>query len=173
MDHLFEILNLILPALIVFLTSFYMIKKFLENEDKKRLAEMKEEGHKFVTPIRFQAYERMIIFLERMAPDSLLMRAHKPGMSARQFQAELLSMIRTEYEHNISQQIYISNAGWDLVKRSKEETIKIINIASSKVNDNSSGLDLSKVIFKIISDLGKMPTQVAIDFLKKEIRHSF
>lgn len=173
MDHLFEILKLILPALIVFLTSFYMIKKFLENEDKKRLAEMKEEGHKFVTPIRFQAYERMIIFLERMAPDSLLMRAHKPGMSARQFQAELLSMIRTEYEHNISQQIYISNAGWDLVKRSKEETIKIINIASSKVNDNSSGLDLSKVIFKIISDLGKMPTQVAIDFLKKEIRHSF
>lgn len=173
MDHLFEILKLILPALIVFLTSFYMIKKFLENDDKKRMAEMRQEGHKFVTPIRFQAYERMIIFLERISPESLLMRIHKPGMSSRQFQSELLHTIRTEYEHNLSQQIYVSNAGWELVKRSKEEVMKIINIASSKVNDNASGLDLSKVIFKILSELGKIPTQVAIDFLKKEIRSSF
>lgn len=173
MDHLFDILKLILPALIVFLTTFYMLKKFLDNEDKKRFAELKEQGHKFVMPIRFQAYERMVIFLERISPESLLMRVHKPGMSARLFQAELLQTIRTEYEHNMSQQIYISNAGWELVKRSKEEIIKIINIASSKVNDNSSGIDLSKIIFKIMTDLGKAPTQVAIDFLKKEIRHSF
>ena len=173
MDPFFEILKLILPALIVFLTSFYMIKKFLENEDKKRLSELRADGHKFVTPIRMQAYERMVIFLERISTESLLMRVHKPGMNARLFQSELLQTIRTEYEHNLSQQIYISNAGWDLVKRSKEETIKIINIASSQVNDKSSGLDLSKVIFKIISELGKSPAQAAIDYLKKEIRHSF
>lgn len=173
MDDFFEILKLLLPALLVFLTTFYMLKKFLDNEDKKRLMELKQEGHKFVTPIRFQAYERMILFLERISPENLLMRVHKPGMNARIFQAELLQTIRTEFEHNISQQIYISNSGWDLVKRSKEETIKIINIASSKVNDNSSGLDLSKVIFKIITELGKVPTQVAVDFLKKEIRQSF
>ena len=173
MDAFFEILKYILPAIIVFLTSFYFLKKFLDNEDKKRMASIKGEGHKFVTPIRFQAYERMIIFLDRISPESLLMRVHKPGMSARHFQTELLQSIRTEYEHNISQQIYVSNAGWDLVKRSKEETIKIINIASAKVNDNASGLDLSKAIFNIISEIGKIPTQMAIDFLKKEIRHSF
>lgn len=173
MDHLFELLKLILPALIVFLTAFYMIKKFIGNEDKKRLAALKEEGHKFVMPIRFQAYERMIIFLERISPESLLMRVHKPGMSARLFQAELLQTIRTEFEHNISQQIYVSNAGWDLVKRAKEETIKLINISSGKVNDNASGIELSKAIFKILSEIGKVPTQIAIDFLKKEIRQSF
>lgn len=173
MEHFFEILKLILPALIVFLTSFYMLKKFFDNEDKKRIAELKHESHKFLTPIRLQAYERMIIFLERISPESLLMRVHKPGMSARLFQTELLQTIRTEYEHNISQQIYISNAGWDLVKRSKEETIKLINIGASKVNDDASGLDFSKAIFKIISELGKIPTQVAIDYLKKEIRQSF
>lgn len=173
MDSFFEILKLILPALIVFLTSFYMIKRFLDNEDKKRLAELREQGHKFVTPIRFQAYERMIIFLERISPESLLMRVHNPSMNARQFQSELLQTIRTEFEHNLSQQIYISNAGWDHVKRAKEETIKIINLASSKVNDKSSGIELSKAIFSVISALGKMPSQSAIDFLKKEIRGSF
>lgn len=173
MDELFEILKLILPAGIVFLTAFYILKQFFQNEEKKRIKELRHNNSGLVTPLRLQAYERIILFLERISPESILLRVNKPGMSARMLHSELLQTIRTEFEHNISQQVFVSNAAWDLVKRAKEETIKIINIASTRVSDNSSGLELSKAVFKVASELDKLPGQIAIDYMKKEVRQSF
>jgi hypothetical protein len=173
LKDIMEIIKIVIPSIVVFVTAFYIMKKFFENEDKKRQVESKMQNHNLITPIRLQAYERMILFLERISPESLVMRVHKQGMNGRKLQQELLQNIRTEFEHNIAQQIYVSNSGWELVKRAKEETIKIVNIASSKINDSSSSIDLSKAIFDIVSGLEKIPTQIAIEYLKKEIRQSF
>jgi len=98
------------------------------------------------------------------------MRTHKQGMSARLLQAELVKTIRSEYEHNLAQQIYVSNAVWDAIKNSKEETIKAINIASIKVRDDASGIDLCNVIFELIQKVERMPSDVALEIIKAEAR---
>lgn len=173
MDILLELLKIILPAGVVFATAYYLVKNFLDNENKKRLSEIRLANQGKVTPIRLQAYERVTLLLERISPQNLIMRVHRDGMSARLLQADLLKTIRSEFEHNLSQQIYMSNHAWEMVKTAKEETIKLVNIASSKVKDNASGLELSQVILQVSSQVDKLPTQAAIDYLKKEIKQTF
>ncbi|MFQ5334448.1 MAG: hypothetical protein ACE5DN_00070 [Flavobacteriales bacterium] len=163
----------ILPSLVVFATAYYILKQFFDNERKKRGLNIRLENQKVSLPMRLQAYERMVLFMERISPDGLMMRVHRKDMSARELQAVMLQNIRSEFEHNLTQQIYISDNAWGLVKNAKEETIRIINIAASKVADDASGTDLSNVVFKIMSEMEKTPTLVATEFLRKEARKFF
>lgn len=173
MDRVFDILIVVLPSLIVFLTAYYTLKNFMDNEQKKRLLELRKDTQKVITPIRLQAYERATLFLERISPDALVTRVHKNGMSARLLQAELLKTVRSEFDHNLSQQIYMSDNAWARVKNAKEEIIKLVNLASSKVKDDGSGINLSKIILKVSLQVEKLPTQAALEYIKKEIRQSF
>ena len=173
MEQVYDMIMMAVPAIIVFFTTFYILKKFFENEEKKRNMELRRNSLQSVMPIRLQAYERMILFLERISPENLVMRVHKNSMSVSYFQQALLQHIRTEYEHNIAQQTYISSGAWEMVKRAKEETIKLVNVAASKVSDESNGMALSKAIFSITAEIEKKPTQIAIEFLKKEVRKLF
>jgi hypothetical protein len=135
--------------------------------------DMKMKNQESFTPIRLQAYERLVVYLERITPSNMVMRIHKNGMSARMVQTEFLKSIRQEYDHNIAQQIYISNAGWELIKSAKEEMIKLVNASAAKVGDNAEGIELCKVLLEITMNVDKLPTQIALDYIKKEIRQSF
>lgn len=173
MDLFFDFLKIVIPSTLVFLTAFYTIKKFLDNEEKKQLLQMRKEGQKMITPIRLQAYERITMYLERIAPNTLINRVYKNGMTSRMLQIELLNTIRNEFNHNLSQQVYLSDTAWSLTKNAKEEMIKLINLASTKVKDDASGVDLSKVILQVSMKINKLPTDIAIQYLKKEIRQLF
>ena len=70
----------------------------------------------------------------------------------------------------MSQQVYISTSGWNALKKSREETVQIINMAKSKINDNSSAIELSTGIFEILSKMDKIPTDKASDILKNEFQ---
>jgi hypothetical protein len=173
MEQLWEIAKYILPALVVLATAYLLIEKFLENERHHRNMVFKRESQGLTTPVRLQAYERLTIFLERISTGNLVSRTHKSGMSAKLLQAELLKAIRTEYEHNLSQQVYVSPGAWELIKNAKEETIKLVNTAAINVSDEASGVDLGKLILEVSMSVDKMPTQVAIDYLKQEARQLF
>jgi len=173
MDELFELLKIIFPALIVFGATYFLIKNFLENESRKRLTDIRQANQSIVTPIRLQAYERITLFLERIAPNSLVMRVYRNGMSAKLLHGELIKTIREEFEHNISQQIYMSNAAWEVVRTAKEETTKLVNIAANSIQDSATGLELSQKIIEISGQLKKLPTQVAVEAIKKEIGQAF
>ena len=131
------------------------------------------ENAKFFLPNRVEAYQRIILFMERISPNSLVMRKFENGMQAKQLQGELLSTIRSEFEHNIAQQIFISPQGWKMVKESKEEIIKIINLASSQIDENGNALDLSQKIFEIATQLEKLPTEITNEFLINELQKLF
>ena len=131
------------------------------------------ENAKFFLPHRVEAYQRIILFMERISPNSLVMRKFQNGMQAKELQAELLSTIRSEFEHNIAQQIFISPQGWKMVKESKEEIIKIINLASSQIDENGNALDLSQKIFEIATQLEKLPTEITNEFLINELQKLF
>lgn len=172
MDDFLDILKYILPSTIVFLAVYFVLKKYLDTQLKTQVVKGRQDQQGTILPIRLQAYERMILLLERISPQSLVMRSNNNATSG-QLHQELLAAIRAEYEHNLTQQVYISPAAWEAVRRAKEETIKIINISASKVNDNAKGIDLSKMVLELSMQIDKMPTQIAIDYIKEEARLFF
>ena len=173
MEALVEILKILIPAAAVFAATFFIIRTFLNNEQKRRDFELRKAQINITTPIRLQAFERIILFLERIEPNNLVLRTNKVGMSIPMLHAELIKTIKTEYEHNISQQIYVSANAWHLVKTAKEETITLVNISVTKVPENGKGQELSQVILHIASSVEKTPTQIAIEFLKNEVAQHF
>ena len=173
MNVVIDIILVLIAAGAVFATSYFTVKNFLDNESKKRLTELRQANQSLITPIRLQAYERVVLFLERISPNSLVMRVHKNGMSALMLQSELIKTIRSEFEHNLSQQIYMSNNSWQMVITAKEEIIKLVNIAATKVPETATGLELAQTILSISAQINKMPTQVAVEYIKKEIGQNF
>ena len=175
--EILEILKYILPSLVVFATAYFLIKQFIESEHRNKLIEMKMNNQavnqKFVTPIRLQAYERVILLLERISPNSLILRENIPGMTVMQLQSTLVKAIRDEYEHNLSQQVYISKQAWELVKTSKDEMVKLINEAAANIDSNAPSTELARVVFDIIVQTEKLPLDIAIEVIKNEIQESF
>ncbi len=166
----YEIVKLTLPSLMVLAAVYFLIKSFFDNDQKLRLLELKKASQPTVLPLRFQAYERVCIFLERISPNNLVMRTHQSGTSARELQSALLTTIRSEYEHNLSQQVYMSAHSWDYVKNAKEEVIKIINLSMASLPDDATGILLCKHIFELVVKSEVQPTQRALDAIKAEIR---
>ena len=173
MEDLLDIAKYILPSLVVFGSSYYVMKLFLENEGRKRQLNYKVENAKIITPLRLQAYERIILFLERITPSNLIMRTFRKGVSSFEFQTILIQTIRDEFEHNLSQQIYISESSWELVKNAKEEVVRIINTAATSVSDDATSAELSNAIIQKALEIREMPTHKAISVLKKELGKSF
>lgn len=174
MDGLIEILKIILPAGAVFAAAYLLVQKFLNNEQKRREHELKKTGQAAITPLKIQAYERVVIFLERIHPNSIVVRVNKHGMSAHQLHQELIKTIKSEYEHNLSQQIYVSHNAWELVKTAKEEVIKLVNISATKVPHDNGSNDLAMMILNITANIDKkMPSEIALDYVKKEVAQIF
>lgn len=168
-----EILKITIPALLVFLAGYLAIERLLREEANRRKTELNVNSKKITTPIRLQAYERIVLFLERISPDSLLVRVNQPGMTAQMLQSALLSNIRSEWEHNLSQQIYISPKAWGIIKNAKDNVVKLINTSSDKVEGKQPAFVLSKSILDGLVELDNHPTARAIDFLKKEVNEFF
>ena len=173
MEDLLEILKYVLPSLVVFATAYFLLKLFLEKEQRAKMMEKRMAGSQIVTPIRLQAYERVVLLLERISPGSLVMRVHRPDMTVLQLQTALVQAIRDEFEHNLSQQVYVSSHAWELVKNAKEEMLKLINISMGELNDNASASDLSKKIFEKSVLTSSFPVTVAAEHIKSEIRQLF
>lgn len=113
------------------------------------------------------------MLLERIHPTSLIMRAHNPSLNATLFQAELVKSVRSEFEHNLAQQIFISTGTWEIIRNSKDEVIKLVHMAGSQMNEKSTSTDLSEKIFEIIAQLEEFPTSIAVKIVKKEFQELF
>ncbi|MGF1585432.1 MAG: hypothetical protein ACFCUM_08935 [Bacteroidales bacterium] len=173
MSDFLEILKYTLPALIVFLTAYLLISKFLRNEQKIKRIDLLFKNQQFILPVRMQAYERLVLFLERISPESLIMRLNRQGMTSQELHSELLTSIRAEFEHNLSQQIYVSRESWEVIKNARANLVNIINTAAQNTEPGSSSMKLSQTILETIIENEKSPTDVAIDFIKKEIKDLF
>ncbi len=177
---LLSLIGIIVPTLSLSIILVYVLKSQqqkvetpLQVAPSKPIVSNTNENTKFFLPHRVEAYQRIILFMERISPNSLVMRKFNNNMKSKELQGELLSTIRSEFEHNIAQQIFISPQGWKMVKESKEEIIKIINLASSQIDENGNALDLSQKIFEIASQIEKLPTEITNEFLINELQKLF
>lgn len=173
METFLDILKFTIPALVVSATTYFVLKMLLEDNQKRRNWEHKLNNQKVITPLRLQAYERMIVFLERISPDALMMRSHTNKMSAGTLHRDMLSLINHEFEHNLSQQMYISVEAWLVVKNAKENTMKFINLVAEKIDKNAQAIELSKALVNEMLQSGTTATNTAIDYLKKEVQKLF
>jgi len=168
-----EILKYTLPALFVFLSTYLVLAKLLNNERKRLQTEVTLNNQKYITPIRLQAYERMELLLERISPQSLVLRTHKQGITNQEMQNILLKNIRMEFEHNMAHQLYISDKAWEMVRMAKEDCIKFINQTALQTKPDGNSLQLCKLILEQMLNRELDPTTKAINYLKEEIRTLF
>ena len=173
MDLLLDILKYTIPALIVFLTVVVMLRAWSRNEEKRRKNEFNMHLSDDILPVRLQAYERSILLLERISPESMVLRVSRSDYTARQLQQELLSNITSEFEHNIAQQTYLSTEAWEKIKAAKNQVINLVNESAREVKPEASGPTLGKVILEHLSELNNPPSQAAIDYLKQEVKTLF
>ena len=170
MDYFSDIIKISISGVLVLLATYYVLQNLLKNEEKKRYYEMRKETIKALNPVRLNAYERFALFLERIHPDSMILRIQLPGMTVGDLHLALLANIREEFEHNVSQQIYVSPELWLFIKNAKESLVQYINNCSSKMPDDLPAMELAKVILEGYGSIPNPPTEVALEFLKKEVR---
>ncbi|MDP3461236.1 MAG: hypothetical protein Q8S18_00435 [Bacteroidales bacterium] len=179
MELLMEVLNMLLPALLVGLVAFLMMKSLLKSnrdhlalvleqfrlEQQRQAHERKLNAQKLLTPIRLQAFERLVLFLERIQPSGLVTRLMNNTMSLQQLQLMLVRTVREEFEHNLSQQLYVSGTAWQMVKAAKEEVIQLINKVAAEHQPDASSAELAREVV-----LGRVRMiDEAIARLKEEI----
>ncbi len=173
MNALIEFGKILIPASIVLYAAYLMVKSFTQKEIELKKLEVRSRSIETILPARLQAYERITLFLERISPQNLLLRLTDSAYTAREFQKILLDEIRNEYNHNVSQQVYMSEQVWGMVKNSKEDLTVMINEAASQMKDDSKSIDLSKKIFELVMEKKVDPIGHALSELKREIQQIF
>jgi hypothetical protein len=173
MDALIEFGKIIIPAALVLYAIFLTVRSFLTKEIELKKLEVRTRSIETILPARLQAYERMTLFLERIAPQNLLIRLNNPGFSARDFQKILLDEIRNEYNHNVSQQVYMSEEVWNQIRNAKEDLIIVINDSASQLPPEANSIDLSKKIFEAVMNKNVDLITHALSELRKEIQQTF
>ena len=173
MDSVLEILKYILPSVVVFFTAYILVGKFLE-ENKAQLAhEHRSKNQAAMNPLKLQAYERLIVFLERISPQQLILNNDINGCTSAEAKYIFSEAIKAEYGHNLSQQIYVSPQLWSLVKVVKEEVLAFVNTSEEATGEGASSVELCKVMVNRLIEQNEQPTQKAIDFLKSEVKLYF
>jgi hypothetical protein len=173
-EIILDILKILLPAIVIVFLAYMIIKSFLDKEINLKKLEVRASQQNSMIPLRLQSYERIALFLERSDFNNLIPRIRKSDMTAKDLQYAMLANIRMEYEHNLAQQIYISNQLWRMVVLCKDQIIKIINLVSATLPPESMGNELSRAIFQfVIENEEPMPTQPVMEYLKQEVRTLF
>ena len=162
MEYIVEILKLTLPAILVIWAVFTTMTKFLS-----RMAPT--ENDKSNKALRLKAYERLTLFLERISPDKLIQRVQDPHMNCADLQVALLKIIRQEYEHNLTQQLYVSDEAWNSVILAKEAINQLINSSINGVPANAPSLELAKMIINTYHGTKSTPVELSVRMLKSEV----
>jgi hypothetical protein len=168
-----EILKYIIPSLVVFMVCYVIINKVMDDNTARLQLEIRKTTASLLTPLKLQAYERMILFLERISPQNLILQYNDGHNSANGLKHLAEAAVNQEFSHNLSQQIYISNQAWNIIRVVKEEVIQLLHTTYESVGYEASGVEFSKAIVDRMISENRIPTQKAIDFLKAEINLYF
>ncbi len=168
---LLEILKYTLPALIVLISSYLIVQKFLVSQTQRRQLALLRDNNDITLRLRLQAYERLVVFLERIQPRNLIPRVYHSEMSARELQQALAVQINSEFEHNLSQQIYVSAQVWDTVKNVKEQEINMVSQLSQQLKPDATAKDLHvRIVDYVVTVEGDMPTDIALQVINDEAK---
>jgi len=170
-DNILEILTYTLPSVVTGLVALYFFKYHMSNEEKRRNYLLRKEKQNLALPIRLQAYERLALFLERISPEKLLIRIKPSGSNSINYLNKLILNIEQEYEHNLAQQIYITDDCWNAVVASKNAIAQMIRTAAANSEVDTAEQLREKILKESVEN--DSPTQVALSYLKNEVKSIF
>jgi hypothetical protein len=166
-EKIFEVFLYAVPALITGLIAYYFFKEHTKNEDGRRRFLLHKDIQVNTLPIRLQAYERMALFLERIAPSKLLVRVKPISSDEDNYESLLIATIEQEFEHNLSQQIYVSDECWSIIVAAKNATIQLIRKAGL-LEKTGTADKLREVILTEMMDK-RAPSDAALSYIKNEV----
>jgi len=172
-NYLLDILKFTLAGIGTIYVAFYLVKPYLDRYEKVQLAELKKTIANQTLPLRFQAYERLVLFIERVNPANMLIRLHGTNYSAHDLHSLVVTEIREEFQHNVTQQIYVTERAWNVVKRVKDDTMSVITNAVKALPENASGLELSKTVLAHLASLQDNPYDIATSMIRKDMEELF
>ncbi len=156
-------------GILVVLVAYLLLRGDIQQYFRWKNLEYQKEARSALQPLKLQAYERLILFIERIHPPQLFLRLHEQGIGLHQFQSVLLQEIRAEYQHNVTQQLYVSDRAWKVVKKLTEDTIAMVNNVAQGLPEDSTGLALSQKILQHLATLENDPYQLTLDLIKNDI----
>ncbi|MDG1572847.1 hypothetical protein OZ410_11020 [Robiginitalea sp. M366] len=165
-EDIFQLFAFLLPSVVTGAVAFYFFRLHTRNEDGRRRYLLHKDSQKNALPIRLQAYERMALFLERISIPSLVVRVAPRSADKDDYENLLIRTIENEFDHNLSQQIYMTDDCWNVIKAAKNATIQTIRKAAmgaSEAADKFREDILSETMDKA------SPSATALSFVKKEI----
>ena len=171
--YLLDILKYTVSGLGVVWIAFYLIKPYLDKSERIQLLEFKKAVGNHTLPLRLQAYERIILFIERINPENLLIRLNATGYSATELQSIIINEVRTEYQHNITQQIYVTSRAWSVAKRVKDDTLNLVTGAIKTLPETATALDLSRTILITLSQMEYNPYEIGAELIRKDLEDLF
>jgi len=172
-SFLYEVIKLAIAGIVVVCVAFYLVKPYLENKEKLQLLELKKATGNQTLPLRLQAYERVVLLIDRINPANMLLRLNPSAYSAAEFHSLIVAEVRNEYQHNITQQIYVSPRAWQVVKRIKDDSLNLTNKVYSTMPEGASGLDLAKTILAQLSQFEADPYDVSLSLIRADLEELY
>ncbi len=166
-QQLVNLLMFIIPALITGAIAFLFFREHVENENQRRNFLIQKDLQKESLPMRLQAYERLSLFLERIKPTKLLTRVNPISSKKEDYEALLISNIEQEFDHNLAQQIYVTDKCWSISSTAKNATIQMIRKATLSEQVDSAE-KMREVILTDMMDK-RAPSDAALSFIKEEV----
>lgn len=166
-DKILELLMYAVPSLITGGVAYYLFENYFKDQQNTRRWILQRENQKHSLPLRLQAYERLALFLERINPTKLLIRVAPLSDDKVDYQNLLIHHIEQEFEHNITQQVYVTNELWTMLLTAKNTIIH--NIRKTAMDETVTNSDQFRE--KILSNLldGQSATTIALNYLKNEV----
>ena len=166
-SKILEILAYTLPSLITGGVAYSLFNSYFKDQRNTRSWLLQKENQKDALPLRLQAYERMALFLERINPTKLLIRITPNSSNKNDYENYIIAQIEQEFEHNLTQQIYLTDDCWTIILTAKNATIQMIR----KTNMSERVDTADKLREVILSDLmeKQSPSSAALSYLKNEL----
>lgn len=170
-NKILEIIAYTIPSIITGAVAYSIFSSHFKDQQNTRRWLLQKENQKQALPLRLQAYERLSLFLERINPPKLLIRIAPLAKNKNDYENLLIAQIEQEFDHNLSQQIYVSEDCWTIVKTAKNTTIQIIR----KTNMSEKIDSADKLRETILNDsLDKIATTgIALSFINNEVKELF
>lgn len=165
-DQIFQLFAYLLPTVVTGAIAFYFFRMHTNNEEGRRRFLLHKDTQTTTLPIRLQAYERMALFLERISIPSLVVRVAPKSADKDAYEKLLIKNIENEFEHNLSQQIYLTDECWNIIKAAKSATVQMIRKAAMSETDSADKLR-EDVLTETMDK--QNPSATALAFVKKEI----
>jgi hypothetical protein len=174
LEIILEIIKYTIPGIVVCVVVYIILNNYVKKEEKLKMLELKMATGKDVIPIKLQAYERISLLLHRISADNLIPRVPGTGLTVKVYRSKLINNIKSEFEHNITQQVYVSSTVWNALLAYKNDLINVVNIQAAKLDDNENGFELSKAVLEYyINNPEAINAQKVLDVVKQEVKTLF